>query len=216
MSDRQGKNQNPYEICTWNEESNCAGCGTEGGLNCRFNWSDLLYFLILFFTPAIAAIAGIIRAGFGWWLAGWLGYMIFFFFVWEARVLCSHCPFWAEEGRILHCLANQGVIKIWRYNPAPMSFSEKIQFLVGASILVVFPFPLMIIGGEYLLAGLTLAGFTSFAFSLKKHICPNCVNFSCPLNAVPKPVVDEYLRRNPVMRLAWKKQGYQLEVPDRD
>jgi hypothetical protein len=37
------------------------------------------------------------------------------------------------------------------------------------------------------------------------------VNFSCPLNVVPKEVVDEYLRRNPVMRRAWLAHGWHLE-----
>jgi len=203
--------RNPYRICTWQDNAKCAGCGIEGGLNCRFNRGDLLYFLALFFPPAIAAVAGMIRGGFGWWLAGWAGYMVFFFFVWEARILCSHCPYWAEETRVLHCLANYGVIKIWRYHPEPMSAEEKAQFLVGAGALVAYPFPFLILGGEYILAVLTLAGFVSFAFSLKKHVCPRCVNFSCPLNAVPKPTVDEYLRKNPVMRKAWEEHGYQLD-----
>ena len=60
--------------------------------------------------------------------------MLFFFFVWEARILCSHCPYWAEEGRILHCHANYGVIKIWRYHPEPMSKFEQVQFIVGVLI----------------------------------------------------------------------------------
>jgi len=63
---------------------------------------------------------------------------------------------------------------------------------------------------QYKKAHQSLAGFVSFAFSLKKNICRRCVNFSCPLNSVPKPIVDECLRRNPVMRKAWEEQGYQL------
>ena len=34
---------------------------------------------------------------------------------------CSHCPYWAEEGNVLHCHANYGVFKIWKFNPKPMS-----------------------------------------------------------------------------------------------
>jgi hypothetical protein len=36
------------------------------------------------------------------------------------------------------------------------------------------------------------------------------VNFSCPLNDVPKEVVDAYLERNPVMQRAWEESGYRL------
>lgn len=211
MTANRHQTRNPYGICTWQDDANCTGCSIEGGLNCRFNRGDLLYFLALFSPPAIAAVAGMIKSGFGWWLAGWIGYMVFFFFIWEARILCSHCPYWAEETRVLHCPANYGVIKIWRYHPEPMSTAEKVQFLVGAGALVGYPFPFLILGGEYLLAVLTLAGFVSFVFSLKKNICTRCVNFSCPLNAVSKPTVDEYLSRNPVMRKAWEEHGYQLD-----
>jgi hypothetical protein len=36
------------------------------------------------------------------------------------------------------------------------------------------------------------------------------VNFSCPLNTVPKHSVDEFLQRSPRMREAWEESGYQL------
>jgi hypothetical protein len=42
------------------------------------------------------------------------------------------------------------------------------------------------------------------------YFCSKCVNFSCPLNHVPKSMVDEYLERNPVMKEAWEKSGYKL------
>lgn len=211
MSARRPKD--PFTVCTWQDVSECADCTIGDALNCRFNWSDLLYFLAGFLPPAIAIIAGMMRGGFGWQavaLVGWVGFMLFFFFVWEARILCSHCPYWAEDTRVLHCLANYGVVKIWRYHPEPMSASEKVQFLVGAAIIVLYPLPFLIIGGQYVLVLIALAGAVSFAFSLKKHVCTRCVNFSCPANGVPKEVVDAYLRRNPVMRRAWEESGYQL------
>jgi hypothetical protein len=31
------------------------------------------------------------------------------------------------------------------------------------------------------------------------------------MNVVPKEIVDEYLRRNPVMRQAWVAHGWQME-----
>ena len=49
-----------------------------------------------------------------------------------------------------------------------------------------------------------------FFVVLRYHYCSRCVNFSCPLNQIPKSVVDEYLRRNPVMREAWERSGYSL------
>jgi hypothetical protein len=204
------QSRNPFGVCTWQDLSRCADCPIDGTLNCRFDWSDLLYFLAGFLPPAIAVIAGMMRGGFGRYLVGWVGFMLFFFFVWEARILCSHCPYWAEDGRVLHCLANYGVIKIWPYHPEPMSTSEKVQFLVGAGIIVLYPFPFLIIGGQYILALIVLAGVVSFAFSVKKHVCTRCVNFSCPANGVQKEIVDAYLRRNLVMQRAWEESGYQI------
>ena len=204
------QSKNPFGICTWQDVSGCADCPIGDTLSCRFNWGDLLYFLAGFLPPAIAVVAGMMRGGFGWHLVGWVGFMMFFFFVWEARVLCSHCPYWSEDGRVLHCLANYGVIKIWRYHPEPMSASEKAQFLVGAGIMVLYPFPFLIIGGQYLLALIALAGMVSFGFSLKKHVCARCVNLSCPANGVPKEIAEAYLMRNLVMHRAWEESGYQL------
>ena len=83
MTTEQPNTRNPHGLCTWQELATCSGCSIEGDLNCRFNWGDLLYFLVLFLPPAIAATVGMIRAGFGWYLLGWVGYMAFFFFVWE-------------------------------------------------------------------------------------------------------------------------------------
>lgn len=212
MSAGKTLSKNPFHICTWQDETDCSGCPIDERLNCRFNWNDLLYFLVLFLTPAIAAVVGMIQGGYSVYLLGWAGYAIFFFFVWEARVLCSHCPYWAEEGRVLHCLANHGVIKIWRFHPEPMSTWEKIQFLTGAGLLILYPFPFLIIAEQYLLGLITLSGIIGFAFSLKKHVCTRCVNFSCPLNGVPKIIVDAYLRGNPVMRQAWEAKGYRLDT----
>jgi hypothetical protein len=203
--------KNHHQICTWQDATSCTGCPLADRLNCRFNWSVLLYFLALFATPAIAAIAGMLQGGFRIYLIVWAGYAIFFFFIWEARILCSHCPYWAEDGKVLHCLANHGVLKIWRYHPEPMSNWEKIQFLVGAGLLVFFPLPFIIISEQFLLALIMLSGLVGFIFSLKKHICSRCVNFSCPLNGVPKLVVDAYLRGNPVMREAWEAKGYEVD-----
>lgn len=47
-------------------------------------------------------------------------------------------------------------------------------------------------------------------FCAQKYTCSKCINFSCLLNRVPKEVVDEYLKRNPIMRKAWKENGWQI------
>jgi hypothetical protein len=197
-------------LCTWKNASGCKDCRIAGSLMCRFNTQDLTGFLIGFLPFGIAVIAGMLRGGYGWYLLGWLAFWIVFFFVWEARVLCSHCPYWAEEGRVLHCHANYGVIKIWRFHPEPMSKAEKAQFVIGVFLFVVYPFIFMLLGGQYLLILIALSAALNFGFSLKRNVCTRCINFSCPMNGVPKSVVDAYLRQNPVMLQAWEASGYRV------
>ena len=98
--------------CTWQPLSMCQECQANGKLMCHFNRKDIVNFLMIILPFGVIAIAGTIRAGYGWYLLLWLAYSLFFFFIWEARVLCRHCPYWAEAGTTLHCHANYGVIKI--------------------------------------------------------------------------------------------------------
>lgn len=210
--------------CTWQASDVCADCQIASDLQCRFERKDLTRFLLSFLPYGVSVVAGLLLAGFGWVLLGWVAFALFFFFVWEARVLCSHCPFWAEDSRVLHCHANYGVIKLWRYRPGPMSRAEQVQFLVGALLLIALPFPFMLAGGlrgtgaslgpidlALLLAAVALASAVGFAVDLSRQVCTRCVNFSCPLNRVPKAAVDAYLRRNPVILEAWQASGYQLD-----
>jgi hypothetical protein len=191
--------------CTNQPETVCEGCTLGARLMCRYEARDTLRFVLFFLPFMVASIVGVILAGYGWWLLGWLGYALFFFFVWEARVLCSHCPYWAEESRTLHCHANYGVYKIWRYRPEPMSCWEQVQFIIGVLILLLFPITFIVIGGQYLLAGIALAGAAFFGYMLYRVICVHCVNFSCPLNNVPEELRKAYMERNHIMKQAWEK-----------
>ena len=182
--------------CTNRPKDNCQDCTLSTHLMCRYERRDTLHFFMIVLPFFTAAISGMITAGYGWWLLGWLGYMLFFFFVWEARVLCSHCPYWAEEGRILRCHANYGVIKLWKYHPEPMSRWEQVQFIAGVLIFLLYPLVFTVIGGAYLLAGIGLVCAASFGYLLWRNICSRCVNFSCPLNNVPEDVVKAYRERN--------------------
>lgn len=211
MSLQQTRSESPSLPCTWQPLSVCQGCSIEGRLMCHFDSKDMVSFLMSALPFAATAIIGVIQAGYGWHLSLWLAYSLFFFFVWEARILCSHCPMWAEESRVLHCHANNGVIKIWPYRPGPMSKLEQVQFIVGALLWLGFPFIFMLLGQEYLLALIGLTAVASGVFAVRKTACSRCINFSCPMNAVPKQIVDAYLDRNPDMRAAWEASGYRLD-----
>lgn len=188
--------------CSVQPAPDCAGCKIRGVLMCRFDRRDTLHFLMVCLPFFVTAIGGLLRGGHGWWLLGWLGYLAIFFF-WESRILCSHCPYWAEDARILHCHANYGELKIWRYNPQPMSRSERIQFLVGIFLFVIIPVILLLVAREYLLSLIALASACSFIYLLRRNICSRCINFSCPLNQVPPALRKGYFDRNPAIAAAW-------------
>ncbi len=193
-------------MCIWEPVSWCGTCQAEGKLMCHFDRKDMLHFFMIIFPYWVTTIGGVIRAGYGCYLWFWPLYGFFFFFIWEARVLCRHCPYWAEDSRVLHCHANYGVVKIWKYDPGPMSQAEKIQFIIGASLLMGFPFPFLILGQEYLLALIGLSTVISGVFLLRKNVCSRCINFSCPMNTVPDDLVDVFLEHNPAMQKAWEDQ----------
>ena len=200
--------------CSAQTLPDCTSCGTGGQLMCRYKDRDLLNFFSIVLPYAAAMIIGAILAGKGIYLLLWLAYSFFFFFIWEARVLCRHCPYWAAPGRILECHANSGVFKIWKYQPKPMSKSERTQFIVGALIWLLFPFPFLLFGGQYWIAFIGLCAAGSGIYILYYNVCNRCPNFSCPLNNVPKPLVDAYLKRNPKLLAAWHEAGFQIEKQD--
>ena len=83
-------------------------------------------------------------------------------------------------------------------------------FVVGALLLIAYPFPFLLLGGEYLLAGIGVSAVIAGVFILRRNVCSRCINFSCPLNLVPKRLVDTYLDHNPRMRVAWEAKGYRV------
>ena len=211
MTQKKPLSRNPYDICTWRPVSECADCSLGGRLKCRFRVSDLLHFMGMFGSFALPAAIGVSLGGYGPWLWGWVAFCLIFFEFWEIRILCSHCPYYAEAGSTLHCIANYSSLKVWKYHPEPMSRAEKVQLWIGFAILGGYPFPFLLLGQQFAFALLAFWGLGLFFWTLLKYTCSQCVNFSCPLNRVPKAVVDEYLRRNPVMRQAWEVHGWRLE-----
>jgi len=205
------KERNPYHICTWDLDADCAHCENQGFLLCRMNYADLIQFILLTFNIFIPAIIGMILGGYAAYLIGYAVFWVFFFGFFEIRILCSHCPFYAEKGFILHCPANYGLPKFWKYHPEPMNWLEKVALLMGIAFLFGYPLPFLMLGRQFVLLAITGYAMVLWFFIMQKNVCSKCVNFSCPLNRVPKKVADGYLRRNEVMREAWEMSGYRLD-----
>jgi hypothetical protein len=216
--------------CTWKDASQCEGCANKGKLNCRWKSGDLILFLIIVFPGMLGTLAGTVIIGLTqgvWWPT--IAYILFYpviLGIAEIRFLCSHCPYYAEKGLVLHCLANHGMLKIWRYHPEPMNRLEKtLMVLLGLLFLILLPGSILgyniwfftanmsQFGSTILIAVISLTVVTilsiiALAFVMVKQVCANCVNFSCPLNRVDKDRRDAYLMKNPVMKKAWEDSGY--------
>jgi len=220
------------DLCTWDKDSDCSNCKISGELVCKWDKKILIGFHGINWPSIITAVFGMVMVGYmanAWWpLLSFGIYFFLMFGIWEIRFLCSHCPYYAENGKVLHCLGNHGSYKFWKYHPEPLNNFEKFMmyFLISTFF---FVFPLSILGyGIYFLSinfdsfgliallgmiGITIANLAasiSGIYILKLFYCTSCVNFSCPLNKVSKPVIDEYLRKNDVMREAWEKSGWEL------
>ena len=223
------KNKNPYNFCTLDDSSDCASCGLMGKLSCKWDRNTLNGFFVIGFPPFIFAVFGMVVVGVmthAWWpLISFLVY-IAVIFTWEIRFLCSHCPYYAEDSKILHCLANNGVYKFFAFNPAPIKkFGKFLMVFLIATVFFVYPLAVTGYGIWYLavnaysqiallgMIGITLGCLLTsliLVAVLKLFFCSRCINFSCVNNTVPRKEVDEYLKRNPVMKKAWESSGYKI------
>ena len=130
-------------------------------------------------------------------------------------MICNHCPYYANDRqRILHCPVDKGKLKTSKYDPGPMSSSEKVQFVVGATIFVLYPLPFLLIAEQIISTIFLFVGIIIWIIVIQLKVCPFCINFSCPLNRVPISVRNEFLNRNPVIKRAWIEKGYDIDSDD--
>jgi hypothetical protein len=219
-------------ICTWDDNADCKNCSINEKLACKWDKKILTNFHLINWSSIIPAVFGMVIIGHMtnsyWILISYVAYFMIMLGVLEIRFLCSHCPYYAEDGKVLHCLGNHGSYKFWKYRPGPLNKFEKfmMRFLI-ATIFFIFPLSALSYGVWHIainysaygiipllgLIGLLVSNFVASVSginTLKRFYCPNCVNFSCPLNEVPKNVIDEYLKKNEVMKQAWEKAGWKL------
>ncbi len=213
--------------CTVKQDSPCPACPLPDKIHCRWNRQVLNGFFAIAFPAFIGTLVLLVMFFFitgHWWPIVFYFILIIVIFTCEIKFLCSHCPYYAADEKILKCLGNNGALKIWKCNPAPMTGGEKtlmkllvaifyllipvITTVVVLGILLTGPYDMIVRAGAAGVAILTLWSCWSFITIMKAFYCSKCVNFSCPLNTVKKQVVDDYLRKNDVMREAWEKSGY--------
>jgi len=193
---------NPAIPITTCEASGCEDCSLTDSIQCHFGTSDLIHFYLISFPPFLVGGAAILASGLAPLLI-WIAIIFGFFNFVEIRVMCSHCPHYAEEGKSLKCWANYGSPKLWKYRPGPMSLMEKTAFLGGFVVVWGYPLVFFVTGGLWYLLGLYVLLTTGFFVTLKRFLCSRCMNFACPLNGVPDQVRRAFWECNPVVGKAW-------------
>jgi hypothetical protein len=201
---------NPHGICTWGDETDCEGCGLDARLDCRFESGRIAVFATIALPVMASATVGMVFTGFitGSWAAqfAYLVFVVSFFTVVEAFLLCRHCPYYARSEATIRCHANYGLPKLWKYNPGPLSHLERVGLLSCFGFFGLFPVAVEVGGLIYLrssgsalgstallllcVTAATLSLAVAFFYLLRRLFCPRCVNFSCPLNGVSSESVD--------------------------
>ena len=180
----------------------CEDCAVREIVHCHFRPGDLIHFLSIVLPGFLVGGAGIYRVS-GWLLGLWILLIIGYFGFLEIRVMCSHCPHYAEPGHSLRCWANYGSPKLWDYRPGPMSFVEKLLFLGGFVVIWGYPLVFLVVGKQLFLLIVYAISTTGFFMTLRLFLCSQCMNFACPLNSIDGNVRQEFFKRNPEVASAW-------------
>lgn len=191
-------------LCTCQEKS-CTWCNVNQELNCHFNLNQLIRFLLN--VSLVILLGGVAIYYYSpFFLIPWLIMFLLYFGFIEIRVMCSHCPHYAEtETKTLKCWANYGSPKLWKYRPGPMSTLEKIVFILGGLLIAVYPLLLIILSQNYPILVVYLILIVVCFYYMRTYMCNQCINFACPANRVDKKVREKFFQHNPQIRDAWKK-----------
>ena len=188
-------------IATCVSES-CDNCSVRDTLHCHFTLKDLTHFLLIALPAFLLGGAGIYYMD-ARMLVPWLVIIIGYFGFVEIRVMCSHCPHYAEEGSSLKCWANYGSPKLWKYRPGPMTSREKFIFLAGFVLVWGYPLVFLVSGLQWFLLLVYLFTTAGFFKTLNSFLCTHCINFACPLNRVGDEVRRDFFKLNPGIAKAW-------------
>ncbi|MHA2296674.1 MAG: hypothetical protein ACXAEU_11380 [Candidatus Hodarchaeales archaeon] len=111
--------------CVATGDSNCSECDLCNVLFCRFEKRFANKFTLGNTIYRVVALAVLFLAGIivnqPWLMPIYLLGIILVFFIFEPRLLCSHCPFYEKEGKFLQCWALRGMPKLWKYRPGPIT-----------------------------------------------------------------------------------------------
>ncbi len=167
-------------------EKTCSNCAINNDINYCFSYGRLFLFYAIAAPSFLLGGFGITRLN-QLYLVLWVLFCIIFFFLIEIRVLCSHCPHYAESKITLRCWANYGAPKLWKYRPEQMNLVEKIIMITGFVLVWGLPAVAIFIQTQWFLLGIYLVTVILFFLLLGSWFCSRCSNLTCPLNRVKSP-----------------------------
>ena len=185
----------------------CNDCSVADALHCHFSPKDLTHFLCIVLPSFLLGGAGIYNVS-GSLLFLWILMIIGYFGFVEIRVMCSHCPHYAEKGNSLKCWANYGAPKVWKYRPGPMSFMEKVIFIGGITAIWGYPILFLLAGMQWFFLLVYVISVAGFFMTLRMFLCSRCMNFACPLNTVDENTRQEFFKQNPEVAKAWERNDW--------
>ena len=192
----------PLHTCS---SESCEGCDVATKLVCHYNIKQLLLFFVLAIPVFLSE--GYLTYQFNLFVfIGWIVFIMAFFGLIEIRVMCSHCPHYAEPDLTsLKCWANYGSPKLWKYRPGPMSLMETIIFYSGFVIILVVPIILGLLQALYIISAVAFAILILWKIMLKKYYCSRCINFACPLNNTQSSAKTAFFNKNPIVKKAYEE-----------
>jgi len=195
---------NPDQALSTCASKDCQICPLQKTLQCHFRGKDLARFFLIAFPPFILGGIGISKRNV-WMLIPWIALCLSYFGLIEIKVMCSHCPHYAEpEINTLKCWANYGSPKLWKYQPGPMTEGEQFIFFAGLVAIAGYPFTFLIIGSQWILLIIFILTVSGMAFFMSRLMCSRCMNFACPFNHVDQNTRKAFFKRNPTIARTWK------------
>ena len=193
----------PHKPLITCQAQSCEGCPVNEKIVCHFNGEQLTHFLLIMMPAFLVGGSAILKTG---WipLVIWIGLLVGYFMFAEIRVMCSHCPHYAEEGASLQCWANYGAPRLWKYRPGPMSRMETIVFFSGLVIVIGYPAVFLILSAWWFGLLLFAMMISGSYMTMRRLMCNQCINFACPLNITSHETREKFFERNPVVAEAWQ------------
>ncbi len=164
----------------------CSDCSLDGRLNCHQGPGEIADFMIPAATFFIPFIGSMILMEQWLALAVWTGLAATFFSYFQQKLVCCRCPHYANPGFFLKCHAAFGLPKIPRYNPRPLGRAGWTFLMAWFAVLFLYPFPFLIIAGQWLLLAVTGWALFSWVWFVQRRLCIQCINTFCPFNRLPR------------------------------